>query len=272
MAEQFLAEHHALNSISPERRHRQKQEILGFEAFAGKPIEDTRAPDFKAYVLDLVGRGLHPNTVRFRANLIRPFYGWALDNELIDDIDFFRLKRIRNPRGASSHSTPKPYSRAEVNSMWRALDTKYPTLPAPDRPGWKTTDGRWNIDLYIKRWQRDQMRFFKLRRHFMNLQMRAIAHLALHAGMRRGEIAAASFDSIHYDNAYVVIHGAAKNHAGVGRDREVPMTKSLAEALQAWMEVRVWVPTSNPSPWLMPYPHLWDTPPTTKSLDRKSVV
>jgi integrase len=65
-------------------------------------------------------------------------------------------------------------------------------------------------------------------------------HLALHSGLRRGEIFGAGIDDIHYDNSYVVVKGAAKGrYAGGGaRYREVPHTDDSRRAIHDWLEPR----------------------------------
>lgn len=238
--ERFAAEYHAFHSISAARGKEQVRLLRAFEAFAGVPLTQTTDSDLRAFLADLITQGFHPNTVRKKAGMIRPFYGWAFDARLIGGDDYMRVTRVRNPRGASSQSRPKPYERKQIVQFWTDLDASW---PLNDR-----MVGRWSRGIRTRWWW--------VYRHAMHVQIEAIAMLALHAGMRRDEIFNAALDDIHYDNAYVVIrHGAKKNAQGEVKPREVPMTAQLALALERWFELRAKILKSSrggkhDSPWL----------------------
>lgn len=238
--DRFAAEYHTFHAISTVRAREQIKLLREFEAFAGHPITQTSDADLRAFLADLVGRGYHPNTVRKKGNMIRPFFGWAFDARLVSGDDYMRVTRVRNPRGATGESKPKPYDRKEIAQFWSDLDASWPLYAR-----------------MVSRWERGiRTRWWWIHLHAMHVQIEAIAMLALHAGMRRDEIFNAALDDIHYDNAYVVIrHGAKKNAQGEVKPREVPMTAQLALALERWFELRAKILRSSrggkhDSPWL----------------------
>jgi hypothetical protein len=90
----------------------------------------------------------------------------------------------------------------------------------------------------------------------MALQTEAIMLLALHGGMRQGEIFRATLDDLSPDNAYVVVRGAAKGAGGLEiRMREAPMTQEMRRALHEWLAFRRRLKPPHDQPWLVLDPH-----------------
>lgn len=239
--DRFAAHYHSFNNISPARATEQINLLRAFEVHAGIPLEQADDSHVRAFLGKLINDGQHPNTVRKKRGMILPFYGWCFDERIVSAEVLMRVQRVKNPRGATSSSTPKPYTRKEMIAFWAGLDKAWPLAP----------------DERLKRWRQGVARYRRVARHCMNLQINCISHLALHAGMRRDEIYYADLADIHYDNAYVVVrHSARKNTQGTVKPREVPMTAELSDAIQRWLEIRELVLKSGPvrrkhaRPWL----------------------
>lgn len=221
--ERFSESYHDYHQISPGRRAEQCKTLQEYQAYAGVPIERTNDTHLREFLASLIKSGGHPNTVRKKRNMILPFYGWCFDQRIVSAEVLLRVRRVQNPRGSSGESRPNPYRIAEIQQFWVDLDTSWPRAAA----------------LRLHRFTRGTTRFSRVSTHFMRAQINAVAHLALHAGLRRDEIFNASMADLHYDNAYVVVrHGARKNRQGRVKPREVPMTKGLEQALTEWFDLR----------------------------------
>lgn len=239
--ERFCTEYDQFNAISEARSGERRRLLTEFEGFAGVSLDQTTDEHLRDFLAKLVNDGLHPNTVRKKRGLILPFYGWAFDRRIVSAETLMRVQRVKNPRGASERSTPRPYDRKEIQRFWLDLDASWPVAS----------------DLMKRRWVKGTSKYRRVSTHFMHAQINAVAHLALHAGMRQSEIFFADLNDIHYDNAYVVVrHAARKNSAGVAEPREVPMTVGLSRALQGWLDLRTMLLLSGPKalrherPWL----------------------
>lgn len=245
LVERFCAHHHAYNDISTRRRVEQKRVLLEFEDHVGGPLTEATGEDLSSYLVALVERGLHVNTVRKYRNLIRPFYTWAWPNKLITADTLLGIREVPCPRGATGESEPNPYSREELDQFYEELDERWPRTE----------------DHLLERWQRGTVRYHTVWRHFMRAQIEAIVALALYAGMRRSEILAADIDDIHPDNAYVVVRSPArKGRRGVGVVREVPYTEGLRKAMERWLELRELVEPNHARPWCSLHPRYGSRP------------
>jgi site-specific recombinase XerD len=240
--ERFTETYHAYHEISADRRREQCKVLADYQAHAGVGLRKTTDKHLRAYLASLVASGQHPNTVRKKRSMILAFYGWCFDERLISAEVLMRARRVQNPRGATGGSLPKPYSREEIAQFWVDLDASWP----------RAADER-----YLRRWRKGTSRYRKVANHCMHVQIEAICHLALHAGLRRDEIYRAGLRDLHYDNAYIVVrHGARKNRQGQPKPREVPMTIGLERALHDWFELREEIMLTVPrderheSPWL----------------------
>jgi integrase len=232
----FISWQRDFNGVSDDRLRSQAAVLAGIETLVGGSADSCTSQQFAAYLEGLSASGLAPNTVRKQANMARPFFKWAWREGLIDADRAMRLAEVRNPAGSTGMSKPNPYSRREIEQLWRDLDTTYP----------RTTDGM------LRRWQRGTSAWPRVWRHAAGLQAEAIFLLALHAGMRKDEIYRSEIDDIHFDLEYVVVHGAAKGASGGDyRVREVPMTEDLRAAMCRWLEFRTLLKLTHDRPWLV---------------------
>jgi integrase len=83
-----------------------------------------------------------------------------------------------------------------------------------------------------------------VRVHVISHQLDAIVALALHLGLRRGEIFRLSVNDLHYENAYVVVRNQT------GELRGVPWTSRAHFAVHNWLKCREYVGADHDRPWL----------------------
>jgi len=228
----FIAYQRDYNGVSAKRLTEQRTTLRALEVHSGADAHAVTDQQFAAFLQNLSAQGKHPNTVRYRGNLLRPFFTWAWSQQLIDGDRLMRLRAVKNPRGATGVSTPRPYTRKEIERMWQQIDAQFPRAP-----------------LYVKRWKAGRSKWHRVATHAMGLQVEAIVMLALHGGLRQDEIFRLSLEAMHPDNAYIVVEGAAKG--GASREREVPMTEDLRRALAEWLAFRALIAPAHASPWLV---------------------
>jgi site-specific recombinase XerD len=226
LIEDFEREYQRYHGITPKRAKEQLGLLVRLESgLNGRALTDVTADDFQALLGDLVDEGLHVNTVRKKANMVRPFFSWAYAKGAITGEQYMRLKAVKDPRGATGHSKPRPYKRKELDLFFAAVEERLPLLPETG-PGSQLI-GRWLSGKGARWWS--------IGRHAMRLQIDAIVALALHCGLRRAEIFQLKPDDLHYDNEYIVVTGKG------GKVREVPFTEQARMAVQRWLDFRLQV-------------------------------
>lgn len=238
----FEREYQGYNRITRDRAHQQLKTLRRLEEHAGKPLLDCEAGDLQAFAGTLMAKGLHVNTVRKHLNMVRPFVSWAYAVGLVDADRYLMMRAVKNPRGSTGNGLPKPYSRAEIQVFWAALDNRLPKLPEKGRGSravtrWLTGKGPWG----------------RVWRHAMRIQCDAMVRLALDMGLRRGEIFRLSVDDLHYDNEYLVVKGKADPNTGEPKIREVPFTTTARAAVKDWLEFRALMRPGHNHPWLTCY-------------------
>lgn len=224
----FEREYQDYHRISPERAGQQRRLLLEFGDKVA--LVDATGDDVKQLASEWMTAGLHVNTVRKRLNMLRPFYSWAYAARLITPEQYMDIREVRNPRGSTASSTPKPYTRTEVMALWAEIDRALPLLPEKGRGSQA-----------IKRYLAGRGPWRNLWRHAMRLQVDCGVRLALDMGLRRHEMYALTVDDLHYDNEYVVVYGKADPTTGVKKVRKVPFTAEAREAVRKWLEFRAHV-------------------------------
>jgi site-specific recombinase XerD len=226
LIEQFAARHFVLNNISEVRQRRHVKVLRGFEEWlAPTPLLSESPEQVRQWMTEQVQGGMHVNTVRFHLNMLRPFWRWAWEAGHLSADSWLRLKDVKPPRGATSHSEPKPYTRKEITELWRAIEERWP-LATPLQVD------RWNRRHQLKR----ATPWSVMGRHGRRLQTEAIVSLALYCGLRRSEIYNLGIDDLHPDNAYIVVRGKRVDHQE--KVRKVPYTDAAREAVTRWLEYR----------------------------------
>lgn len=236
--ERFEREYIAYHRITRPRAQQQVKLLRELESRIDGEITEATFEDFSTFAGTLVGT-YHVNTVRKKLNMIRPFFAWCYAAGLITGDQWLRLKQVKDPRGASSITLPKPYTRKEMIAFWADLERALPLLP---------TNGVGSQAL--RRWIQGRGLWARLRRHAMRLQIEAMVKLALHGGLRRAEIFRLKLDDLHYDNEYIVVVGKADPQTGEPKVREVPFTGPMRDAMYTWLEFRALLRPTHDSPWL----------------------
>lgn len=227
LIDRFAAEHFTLNSISPQRRYQVRKALEKLSEWMEKPLEQTTDNELRTWLVYLIEEGRTPATANWYLRMVLPFYQWCWQQDLIPSETLMRFRAVKPPRGAHGFR-PRPYSRLQVQRMWRELDEKFP----------------YDTPVHVKNFRKGRTRRFQgpLRRHAMRLQLDAIIDLALVCGLRRNEIYELSVDDCHPDNHYVVVHGKRSDHRP--KVREVPYPDSTREKVLAWLHFRAAIPTA----------------------------
>lgn len=210
--------------------------LAAMEAWLGRELHTIEPHELTAWMAEKTTKDYDPNTVRFWLNLLRPYLRWAWKTAgLIDADRWLRLEEIDPPRGATAHSTPKPYKRTEIRAFWTALDESFPPLERPE--------------YFLGRFERHTSPYRSLRQHFRNTQTRAIVSLALYEGLRRNEIFSIGLDELDPENAYLLVKGKRTDHRE--RERDVPYTDAAREPVKAWLTMRrKYLRSRHGRPWL----------------------
>lgn len=232
--ERFEKEYVTYHGLSEKRAVEQIKVLQAFEDHAGKPLVECGAPEFRGFLSHLLDSGLHVNTVAKKAGMVRPYFGWAFDVGLVSGDTLMAVKRVKDPKGSSKRTKPKPYTAKELKQFWSDLDERWP----------------YTTDRILKRWRKGTSPYRSVWRHAMHLQMEAIVRLALDCGMRRQEIYAVSLDDVHPDNAYVVVRNGKRTSAREDKPREVPYTKAARRAVAAWLDFRAELKPDHDKVWL----------------------
>jgi integrase len=249
----FLTEYHAYNAITPDRRWKQRNQLLKFEDYVGGDLLAGDAPALRAYLASQLDAGLKPTSVRCYLGQIRPFYTWAFERGLIDAERRLGFIDLKPPRGGRDH-VPRPYSRKELALFWDELDEAWPLLTGKDLR-------------YIGRWRRGTSPWKRVQSHANRLQIEAIVSLELYGGLRPDEVYRLELEDIHPDNDAVVAR-SRKNREGVWVARSVPMFEPMRDALTAWVEFRSWIDPDHDRPWLTLWHQYRAKPATTYMWER----
>jgi integrase len=167
--------------------------------------------------------------------MVSSFYTWAWRQGLISAEGLLAIRSVPLPAGSIGVAQPKPYTRGEIQQLWRTLDERWPLLPGED------------VDRWLRRFSDGRTPYSRVRSHAIHAQLEAIIVLALSCGMRRGELAACEMDDLHPDNAFIQVRRSD------GTVREVPHTRMARAAITAWLEVRDIVNPPHERAWL----NLW---------------
>lgn len=228
--ERFEHEYLEYHRISDGRRVEQIKTLTRLADSAGKPIENCDAADIRAFLAGEMNKGLAATTVQKKLRMIRPFFQWAFQTDLIDGTALMRIQSVPSPKIPADANRPKPYALAELRQFRAELDAAWPLV---ERKWWD-------------RYERGASRYKRVASEVMRRQIEAIVALALHCGLRRAEIFAAEIDDIHPDNAYVVVRKGKG-----GRFREVPYTEAARETMRRWLALRASLDPGHDRPWIV---------------------
>jgi integrase len=127
---------------------------------------------------------------------------------------------------------PQPYTRPQLRALQATLGERWPKLPREEAEKW------------LPRYNEGRSPYSRVRVHAISAQLDAIIALALHLGLRRGEIFRLSANDLHYENAYVVARDRT------GELRGVPWTSRAHFAVHNWLRCREYLGADHDRPWL----------------------
>lgn len=234
VVDDFAADYFVVEGITRKRQHDVLRTLGLLEAFAGAPPETLDELAVEAFVTAQVRSGLNINTVRFQLKAIKPFYNWCWRKRIVDADRVMRIREVKPPRGSADNHRPRPYTRKEIQRFWQEIDARFPLA----------------TDLSLRRWERGTSRYRQIWRHPMNLQIHAIAGLALFGGLRHTEIRLIGIDDLHPDNDFIIVRGKSPFGQNQGY-REVPYTEQGREFVGRWLEFRAKLAPTHERPWLV---------------------
>lgn len=251
--DRFASEYQGYHGLSDERARQQLQELRRLCEHAGKDTpQECDAADMRSYLATLVETGLHPNTVRKRHRMLAPFFTWGFENKIVGAEQLMALKLVKDPKGATGQSEPKPYSPKELAQLWADIEATWP----------------WAEERWFPRYERGRSRYKRIASTVCRRQFEAIVALALEGGLRRIEMFTAEIDHIHYDNTSIVVPQRSERGNGKDRYREVPFTSNARDAIAQWLELRAWLKPGHDRPWIIGHPNVpWGSELRPMSLD-----
>lgn len=239
----FESEYLEFHRISKHRRSEVLVVLREMEA-AGNLLSDP-AQALRDLQFRRLERGNVPATVGRLRGMVRPFYEWAWSAKIITAEQLMEVRQVRGPRGCRPQYVPRPYTRDEIKQLWQDFDRDFriPYTPA-------------QADYWLDRWQRGMSPYMRIKPIAARAQTRAIIGLCLCGGLRLTEARQIPIRNLHYENAYLVVNGAAKNPDAVPRQRAVPwVTDELRTWVQEWLDLRECFNVEHDNPWLS----LWGT-------------
>jgi integrase len=118
---------------------------------------------------------------------------------------------------------PEPYNRTQLRALQSTLDDRWPKLPREEAEKW------------LPRFQEFRSPYSRIRLHAIRCQLDCIVSLALHLGLRRGEIFRLTLDDIDPYNAGVLVRHKT---GSLNRARMVPWTGPAWSAADEWLRCR----------------------------------
>ena len=212
------------------------RQLGGF--LAPRALTAARADDLTAYLAQRSEAGYAPNTLRKERQMALSFFTWAHESGHASAETLMSMRSVASPPAGTSRIRPVPYSPKELRRFREAINERWPLMD----------DNR--ARKFVRRWKNGDTPYSRIRKHAIRLQLDAVISLALHGGLRRGEILALHVDDLHYDNACVVVWGGERWNSP---HREVPFTEDARAAVKAWLDFRARMGVDHRSPWL----NLW---------------
>jgi integrase len=130
---------------------------------------------------------------------------------------------------------PEPYNRTQLRALQTTLDQTWPKLPREEAERW------------LARYNEGRSPYSRVRVHAISTQLDAVVALALHMGLRRGEIFRLSVDDAHFDNAGVLVRHKSGD---LDLAREAPWTSRAHFAVERWIRCRSYLGAEHDRLWL----------------------
>lgn len=180
--------------------------------------------------------GQQPSTITKNRAIMLAFAAWAWREGHVSGDTLLELRAIGPPNGSAARPAPQPYRPAELRELRRILDERWPRLADAEATRWTA------------RWTDGRSPYSRIRVHAIRLQLDAVIALALHCGLRRDDIFGLDSESIHPDNAYIVV--CDDGGPWSGKHRAVEYTDSAREAIVPWVRLRAAIDPDHERAWL----------------------
>ena len=145
---------------------------------------------------------------------------------------------------------PQSYDCAELRTLRATIDARWPKLPPEEADRW------------LRRVKDRRSPYSRVRVHSIRCQLDAIVALALHLGLRRGEIFRLDIRCVHHGNHGVVV--CDKSGSFDGKCREIPLTDSARCAVYEWITCRYFLNPDHTGPWLKLHAESTKSEPMTR--------
>lgn len=222
--------------VSGARRHDHLRVLRQFlDYLSPESLTAASAENVTTYLEHRLGEGYAANTVRKERQMILSFFTWAHETGHVSAETLMSAQSAVSPRGAKSRSRPETYSPKQLRFFREVINERWPLMD----------DVR--ARKFARRWKNGDSPYSRIRRHAIRLQLDAVISLALHCGLRRGEILALHLDDMHYDNAYIVVWSGERWSSP---HREIPYTAHARATVKAWLDFRACMGVEHNSPWL----------------------
>jgi integrase len=189
-------------------------------------VDDNALGRFLAAQLE---HGRNPRTIAKHRSIVLAYLQWAYRAEAIDAATLMAFRAVRTPAGGPREPRPHPHTARELRALGRTLDNKWPLLPNDQATKW------------LQRVENGRSPHASVRVHAIGLQLRCVVALALHLGLRPGEVFRLSVDDLHFDNVGVVVRGSS--------ERQVPFVSAAHFAAEQWLKCRSHL-AGHDRPWL----------------------
>jgi integrase len=225
----YDAEH--LACLSPDRRRTARRVLGQLQNRAGNhELARVSTDTLSRYLAALTESGCSAATVRKHRAVALAFAEWAYRTHAIDAPTLLALRAVRTPAGGPREPHPHPYNEHELRALRTTLDERWTLRPWDEREKW------------LQRVSEGRSPYSRVRVHAVGLQLRCVIALALHLGLRRGEIYQLKLNDLHFDNAGVVVGGSS--------EREVPFTSAAHFTAEQWLKCRSHLGAEHDRPWL----------------------
>jgi integrase len=208
------------------------------EAWHDGPPAEIGAEALTGFLEAKLAAGAHPNTVRKYLGMVRAHYRRKYERGRVSAEVLLDVLSIKPPPESSRCAHPQPYRRKELSTLWATLDERWPKLDDDE------------ASHRLRRWLDGRSPYSRMRTHAIRSQLDAVIALALYCGLRRREIFRLDDDSMHDDNACVVVWCDETAPWHGGKYRTVSYTDSARARIAPWCRIRSALRTDHSRAWL----------------------
>lgn len=194
--------------------------IMQFRAFTQfKPMNELQPSDFENYVYTLGKEGLEASTIIKIMRTFNPLWKWAVRNGYMTITQMRLIQMVEKPKFAGHQ--PRPYSEEEIAEIKVRMRRYFPVL-GPQK---------------LKQYLDGRLPLKKIENHVWGVQLDAMFHIMLYAGLRTGELLALEVRDVDPDSRGIAVRNA-KGDINGSKFRIVPMADDLRYIIRRWLALR----------------------------------